>query len=106
MVLFDINNHEKYILAVGYEKKTIETKDKLNQLNIIDIKYLCGDNHRLPLSHMAKSYIWLEEINQRTNEFSIGYMMNPNLHQKNNFIEQVKVCLKTHIWYIYQCTYR
>ena len=28
---------------------------------------------------MAESYIWLEEKNKRINEFSIGYMMNPNL---------------------------
>ena len=44
---------------------------------------------------MAKSYIWIEETNQRTNEFSIGYIMNPNLHKNNFFREQVKVYLKT-----------
>ena len=43
---------------------------------------------------MAKSYIWLEETNQRIHEFSIGYMMNPNLNMKKYFREQVKVCLK------------
>ena len=43
---------------------------------------------------MAKSYIWLEETNQRINEFSIGYMMNPNLHKNKDFRYQVKVCLK------------
>ena len=58
-----IDNHEKEILAVGYKNKTIETKDKWNQLNIIDIQSLLGTNHCLPLSHMAKSYIWLEETN-------------------------------------------
>ena len=55
--MFDIDNHEKEILEVGYENKIIENKDKCNQLNIIDIQYLLGTNHRLPLSHMAKSYI-------------------------------------------------
>ena len=44
---------------------------------------------------MAKSYIWIEETNQRINEFSIGYMMNPNLNINKVFREQVKVCLKT-----------
>ena len=34
--MFDIDNHEKEILAVGYENKKIETKDKLNLLNLID----------------------------------------------------------------------
>ena len=58
--MFNIESHEKGILAVGYENKTIETKDKCNQLNLIDIQYLLGTNHRLHLSHMAKSFIWIE----------------------------------------------
>ena len=69
--MYDIDNHEKEILSVSYENKTIETEDKWNQLNIIDIHYLLGTNHFLPLSYMAKSYIWLEETNQRIHEFSI-----------------------------------
>ena len=44
---------------------------------------------------MAKSYIWLEEKNQLINEFSIGYMMNPNLIINKAFKEQVKICFKT-----------
>ena len=77
--MFSIDNHEKDILAVGYWKK-IETEYKWNQLKLIYIKSLLGTNHLLPLSHMAKSYIWLEEKNQRIHEFSIGYMMNPNMN--------------------------
>ena len=49
----------------------------------MDIQSLLGNNYCLPLSHMAKSYIWIEETNQRINEFSIGYKMNPNLIVKN-----------------------
>ena len=93
--MFNIANHEKDILAVGYQDKTIQTKGKQNQLNLMDIQYMLGTNHRLPLSHMAKSYIWLEETNKRINEFSIGYMMNPNLSMNKAFREQVKVCMKT-----------
>ena len=55
---------------------------------------MLGTNHRLPLSHMAKSYIWLEEKNQRINEFSIGYMMNPNLSINRSFKEQLNKCMK------------
>ena len=99
-VMFDIDNHEIYILAVGYKNKTIETENKWNQLNLIDIKYMLGTNHRLPLSHMDKSYIWLEETNQRINEFSIGYMMDTHFNMKKYFREKVKVFLKTHILYI------
>ena len=78
-VMFIIENHEKDILAVGYKNIKIQTKDNWNQLNIMDIQYLLGTNHRLPLLHMAKSYIWLVETKERINEFSIGYMINPKL---------------------------
>ena len=79
--MFDIDKHEKQILVVGYENKKKESKDKWNQLNILGMQYLLGNNCRLPILHMSKSYIWLKELNQRINEFPIGYMMNPNLHQ-------------------------
>ena len=49
---------------------------------MMEIQSMLETNHRLPLSHMAKSYIWLEETNQRINEFYIGYMINPNLNMK------------------------
>ena len=55
---------------------------------------MLGTNRHMPLLHMDKIYIWLEEKNQLINELSIGYMMNPNLHKKKAFREQVKVCLK------------
>ena len=61
--MFIIDNYEKDILAVGYENKTIETKDKWNQLDILDMQSLFGTNCRRPLLHMAKRYIWLEETN-------------------------------------------
>ena len=77
--MLNIDNHEKDILAAGYKNKTVQTNKKWNQLKIMDIQPLLGTDNCLPLSHMAKSYIWLEEKNQRINEFSIGYMMNPNL---------------------------
>ena len=35
--MLDIDNHEKKILGVGYENKKIETEDKCNELNLIDI---------------------------------------------------------------------
>ena len=38
---------------------------------------------------MAKSYIWLEETKVRINEFSIGYMIDPNLDINKAFKEQV-----------------
>ena len=51
-------------------------------------------NCRMPLLHISKTYIWVEEPNQRINEFSFGYMMNPTLFKNISFKEQVKVCFK------------
>ena len=97
LVLFDIDNHDNDILAVYYKNKTIETKDKWNQINPLDMQSLLGTNCHMPLLHMSKRYIWLEETNQRINEFSIGYMMNPNLNRNRYFKDQVKVCLKNNL---------
>ena len=56
---------------------------------------MLGTNHRLPLTHMAKSYIWLEEKNERINEFSIGYMINPTLSINKYLKKIVTKCMKT-----------
>ena len=69
-------------------------------------KYLLGTNHCLPLSHMAKSYIRLEGGNQRINEFSIGYMMNPNLSMKKIFQRASESMYETYILYINHYTYQ
>ena len=58
--MFNIDNHEKESLEVGNKNKTFQTEENWNQLNLMDIQSLLWTNHRLPLSHMAKSYIWLE----------------------------------------------
>ena len=55
---------------------------------------MLGTNFCMPLSHMSKNYIWLEETNQHINEDSILYMMNPTLNRNKVFIDQLKVCLK------------
>ena len=59
--MFTIDNHKKYILEVGCQNKKNQTQDKWNHLNHMHMQSLLGTNHRLPLSHMAKSYIWIEE---------------------------------------------
>ena len=89
-----MDQYEKEILAVDYINEKIETKDKWNQMNLSDMQSMLGNNFRKPLLHMSKSYIWLGETNQRINEFSIGYMMNPTLYRNRFFKDQVKVCFK------------
>ena len=44
---------------------------------------------------MAMSYIWLEETKERINDFSIGYIINPNLNMKKSLKEQVTNYTKT-----------
>ena len=88
----NIDQYEKEILAVDYINKIIETKDQWNQMNPLNMQSMLGANCRMPLLYMSKSYIWLEETNQRINEFSIGYMMNSTLYRNRAFKDQVKVC--------------
>ena len=94
LVLSNIDQYEKEIWAVDYINKKIETKDEWNQINVLNMHSMLGDNCRMPLLHMSKSYIWLEETNQRINDFSIGYMMNQTLYKDRAFKVQVKVCFK------------
>ena len=55
---------------------------------------MLGANCRMPLLHMSRSYIWIEETSQRINEFSFGYMFNTTLYTNKVFRDQVKACLK------------
>ena len=96
LIRWFVSSSQIYLLAICDKgRRWLVPKEKWNQLNLIDIQSLLETNHRLPLSHMAKSYIWLEEKNQRINDFSIGYMMNPNFKMNKVFREQMKVFLKT-----------
>ena len=61
----------------------------------MNMQSLLGTNHLLPLFHMAKRFIWLEEIKERIKEFSIGYMIYPRLNINKAFREQVNKCMIT-----------
>ena len=56
---------------------------------------MLGAYHHIPLSHMAKIYIWIEETKKRINEFSIRYMINPNLNINKAFKGQVTKFMRT-----------
>ena len=55
--------------------------------------FCVGVNFRIPLTHMSKRKIYIEETNERMNEFSFAYMCNPTLYRYKVFKEQVKACL-------------
>ena len=42
---------------------------------------------------MSNRNFYIEETNERINEFSFAYMLNPTLHTNKVFREQVKPCL-------------
>ena len=53
------------------------------------ILQLLGSNHHLPLLHMSKRFICIEETKERINEFEIGCMINPDFHGNKSIREQV-----------------
>ena len=59
--MFNIDYHEKEILAAGYKNNTIQVEDKWIQLNILNIQPLLWTNHYMPLSHMAKIIFCLKK---------------------------------------------
>ena len=56
---------------------------------------LLGANHRLPLFHMAKRFIRINEAKQRINDFTIGFMINTGLNVNKAFREQVEKYMYT-----------
>ena len=94
LILSNIVQYEKEILAVEYINQKIETKDKWNQVNVLNMESMLVSNCRMPFLHMSKRYICIEETNQRINEFYFVYMMNPTLYKNKAFKEQVKACFR------------
>ena len=86
--------YKKDISAVDYINQKIETKDKWNQINVLSMESMLVANYRMPLLHMSKSYICIEETSERIDDFSFGYMFNPTLLTRKVFKEQVKACFK------------
>ena len=52
----------------------------ITQLYLLSMESLLGANWSIPLIHMSKRKIYIEETNERINEFSFEYMFNPTLH--------------------------
>ena len=52
-----------------------------------------GANFRIPFIHISNRNFWIEETNQRINEFSFAYMLNPHLNTNKDFKEKAETCL-------------
>ena len=57
------------MIEIGKKNKQIKIKDKWNYCHHMPIFLFWGDNYFLPLLHMYKSIIWIEEIEERLNHF-------------------------------------
>ena len=75
-------------------KNKIKNKYRWNYCHHIPMLSLLGANHRLPLFHMAKRCILINE-KKRSNSFMIGYMISPGLNVIKSFKEQVDKCMYT-----------
>ena len=73
------------MISVGNENKTIKNKYRYNYCHHMSMLSLLGENHRLPLFHMAKPFIWINETKQHINEFKIVYIINPGLNANKAF---------------------
>ena len=72
------------MIVVGKEDKK-NKKYRWNYCHNMPMLSLLGANYRLPLFHIAKRFIWLNEAKKRTNKFTIGYMINPGLNDNKAF---------------------
>ena len=77
------------MLEVDNYKKT-KNKDIWNYCHHMPMLLLLGANHCLPLIHMAKHFISINETKQRINEVTTGYMINKGLNVNKAFREQVE----------------
>ena len=87
--MFSINTYKQYMIPVGNENGKIKNKDIWNYCHHIPMLPLLEDNRRLPLVHMDKCVIRIEEIGERIIEFDIRYMINPSFYVNKSFKEQV-----------------
>ena len=79
---------------MGTRAKKIKNTDRWIYFHRMPMLSFLRENHHLPLFHMAKRFIWINETKQLINEFTIGYMVNPGLNVNKDFREQVEnVCL-------------
>ena len=78
------------MIEVGNKYTKIKNKDRWNYCHHMPMLPLLGENRCLPLLHMAKRFIWLEETKERINGFDIRYIINPGLNVNKSFRDQVK----------------
>ena len=82
----NIVRYEMNITSEDFINKTIETKDKWNQLYLVSMESVLGANCRIPLIHMSNRKIYIEETNERINEFFLHICLI-QLYTQTKFLE-------------------
>ena len=97
MILSNIVIYEKNTSSDDFINKKIETEDKWNQINVLSMESMLVANFCMSLLHMSKSYIWIEETNQRINEFLLD-VCRIQIYSQTKFLRSKwKHVLKTHL---------
>ena len=63
-MLSNIVTYEMNITSDDFINKKIDTKDECNQLYLLSMESFLGVNCRIPLIHMSKRNIYIEETNE------------------------------------------
>ena len=61
MILSNIVRYEMDITSDDFINKKIETKHKWKQIHLLSMESVLGANFRIPLIHMSKRKIYIEE---------------------------------------------
>ena len=64
-------------------EKKVPAKDKWEILASIPLMTIVCVNHRLPILHMYKIMVHCYNTDEASNQFAIGYMIDPSLKFNN-----------------------
>ena len=63
----------------------------METIDVIPLLPLLGVNHRQPLLNMSKRLVYLYTTDEHINQFEIGYIINPTLHDNKVFRKKLKM---------------
>ena len=88
--IISVNSCKQKMIEIENKNEKNKNKDRWDYCHHFPILPSLGANHCLPLLHMAKFFIWINETSERINEFAIVYMINPTFHVNKGFEEKVE----------------
>ena len=87
--------YKQEMIEIGENNGKIKNKDRSNYCHRMPMFPLLGANHLLPLLHMDKRFICLEETGDHISEVETGYMITPSFHVNKAFRYQVGKFMNT-----------